>query len=186
MLDVFGGMLRRRTPAVVLGVVASVAVGGLAVAVTGDSFVDADAQTGFFSIAPHALAPVVTSGFGQYGWFPSLVRVNPNYAQGNVCVSAGVHLPDAAVMTSMNVFYSSPSNLGVMSVVLQRVNLQIGEVTTISEVARMPKTPDARTAIVIPIKERYRLVKNNIYAYGLVSCMGPRDAFSAARIAYRY
>lgn len=186
MVGLSPGLLRMRTSAVVAGLAASVAVGGIAAAVTSGSFEYSDAQTGFYSISSHALTPSAGSGFGEYAWFPSQVRVNPNYAQRNVCVSAGVHLPDEAVMTNMNVFYSSPSELATMTVYLQRVNLQIGEVTKISDAARMPRTADVRTAIVIPIKENYRLVKNNLYAYGLSICMGRGDSFSAARIAYRY
>jgi len=179
-------LLRKRSLAVVAGLVTSVTVGGIAVAVTSDSFEYSEQQVGFYSISAHAMAPTPGLDAGTYMWFPSIIKVHENIPQQFACATAAVHLPDGAILTNMNVYYSSSGDVGRMNVSLQRLHLPSGAVVTISKRGDLPKTNELRTEIVLPIYENHQVVKNSAYAYGFLACMRPGDFFAGARIAYRY
>jgi hypothetical protein len=165
----------------VAAAIATVSVIGTARAITDKVFTYSSAKTGFYTINANEVTPQ-SSGVT----YASNINQLSVTAQTNVCFAAAVHLPQAATITQMTVWYQSGAGAFDQEVALWRVGLSNGGDETIF-FATAHDDSNTRKALKVTPAAGTTAVNNGTYRYTFVICPTTTDnVFYGARIAYTY
>lgn len=164
-------------------IVGALLVSGTAQAVTDTVFQYSAAKTGYYSISPMSLAFAGDGGNADKAFFiqtNSVVR--PTYGG---CFLTGVNLPQGAVIKQLSVWFDTGASPNFIPS-LTRLNFATGSLDLLA-IANVGSNTPARKQINLAVTNAsFGTVDNATYSYGFQVCIGPNDAFYAARIMYTF
>jgi hypothetical protein len=156
---------------------------GAANAITDTIFKYSTPKTGYYSLSPLHFAP------GDGGSANSYETPWPQYLRtfgSNACFNTGLNLPQGAVITSYQTWYSTDLN-GSVDAYLFRTNLTDGSFSTITRLLSTNTTQNRTTMKLNVTPASLATVNNAIFAYSVGFCLkSPSARYYGGRVNYTY
>lgn len=166
------------------GAVAASVLTGAATAVTGNNFTYKSPKTGWYTVAPGDLKPEASDAQTiQYS--TSTIFFSSGKAPGEAnCFFTSLHLPQGAMIKSVASIYDSGTEFNPFFR-LEREKISVENHYEILDQSVSADNSGERRTLRATIS-RGRKVDNSVYAYHYIVCLGYKDNFYGARIAYEY
>jgi hypothetical protein len=155
-------------------------IGGSAYAVTSNVFKYSASKIGYFGIDPMALAPDGADSAKVY----SIEFTGALSATGGSCFATGVHLPNRARMTALQVWYSSGASHNPLVHLRRHGFDRSGD--AIFQRTIVDNTSVRKSVNIRITDAALATIDNAHYTYGFGICLDNGDNFFSARIAYTY
>ena len=168
--------------ALVAAAAGTAALIGTAQAITDTAFTYSTAKTGFYTIGPREMNPVLSS----YVYSVDNGGVHVTTA-GFTCFAAGVHLPNGAKIGQVGVWYRSAGGGQGLQFHLQRTQLSIAFPQIIVSRNVVDVSTDSKLVTATPTDATRTTVSNGSFVYDFQFCANANDvAFQFARFTYTY
>jgi hypothetical protein len=155
---------------------------GTAQAITDTAFTYSPAKTGFYTIGPRDMNPLLSSTV--YSVDNGGVHVT---TAGFTCFAAGVHLPNGAKIGQVAVWYRSAGGGQGFQFHLQRTQLSIAFPQPIVSKNVVDISTNSKAVAATPTDTTTTTVSNGSYVYDFQFCANANDvAFQFARFTYTF
>ena len=175
-----------RRPLVTASAVALLALGsiGIAHAISSNIFQYTTPQTGYLNLSPMAFSPEDAADAAHFAISPPF-WISKDAGANNVCMVAGVHLPEGARVKSLTAWAASDVDQGVQ-VRLMRANPASGTANGLVGVISHD-TSQNRFAMSAAAPGATAVINNQHFGYGVHVCINSTPSlFFGARITYTY
>lgn len=174
---------------ILLGLLGTSTLGGVALAVTSDVFQYSTVQTGYYNLSPMTFAPqsnIVADGFLNDAQGRQLQLAGPNVPPAPACFLTGLNLPQQAKLKRLDVWYASNTGNNI-SVRLYRTKMTDGANDLLAQ-KNSTNTTQARTLMSFAFTNvAMNAMDNQQYTYGVVVCLtNSFDRYFAGRVTYTY
>jgi hypothetical protein len=160
--------------------VSSLVAGGMAFAITSNTFTYSPAQNGALMIDALEMAPDGALSADNY-----TVNYSGGELFGSGCFGTAIHLPQGARLVELRIFFQSGGSSDPNFTLVKHAPSTATN-TNIVGTQLLDNSNTRKVAVFNLAANPNRIINNAVAGYGFGFCMGSSDIFFGARIAYSF